>query len=74
MGKGYKPEVYRKRNDKYTYEKCSTSLNNKKVWGEAKSFYFPPTRVANFFYLLVKYKIGKGVERQALFTTLVMGK
>lgn len=49
MGKGYKPEVYRQRNDKYTYEKCSTSLNNKEVWGEARSSYFSPTRVAKFF-------------------------
>lgn len=63
MGKGYKPEVYRRRNDKYTYEKCSTLLNNKEVWGEAKSSYFSPTRVAIFFYHLVKYKTGKGVER-----------
>lgn len=49
MVKGYEPEIYRKRNDKYTYEKCSTSLNIKEVWGEARSSYFSPIRVANIF-------------------------
>lgn len=31
MGKGYVQAVYRKRSDKYTYEKCSTSLKLKEM-------------------------------------------
>lgn len=54
MSRDYKPEVYRKRKDKYTYENCSISLNNKEMWGEARSFYFSPTRVANFFLPISK--------------------